>query len=86
MVVIHRAAFNDEVEGWAIERSLESMAILLDEKYPVGTPLRVRSAKSARGTWLDVVVESCRAERASFRVECTFANPVTWADIHTLAG
>jgi len=86
LVVVHRTESNDEVEGWAIERSLEGVAVLLDEKYSAGTPLRVRSAKSARGTWLDVVVESCRAERASFRVECTFANPVTWADIHTLAG
>jgi hypothetical protein len=86
MVVIHRADFNDEVEGWAVERSLEGLAILLDEKYPVGTPLRVRSAKSARGTWLDIVVEACQAERANFRVQCTFASPVTWADIQHLAG
>jgi DNA repair exonuclease SbcCD ATPase subunit len=84
-VVIHRSV-NDEVQGWAVERSMEGLALLVDEKYTVGAPLKVRSGKSTQASWIDVVVDECCPERANFKLRCSFANPVTWADIQHLAG
>jgi hypothetical protein len=85
LVVIHRS-INDEIQGWAVERSMEGLALLVDEKCVAGTPLRVRSGKSVNASWIDIVVEECCPERSSFKLRCSFASPVTWADIQHLAG
>jgi hypothetical protein len=85
LVVIHRSV-NDEVKGWAVERSLEGLVLLVDEKYAPGTPLKVRSEKSTQASWIDIVVQECYPERVNFKLKCSFASPVTWADILHLAG
>ncbi len=84
-VVVRHPVFNEEVSGWAVERSLESLALLVGEQYPAGTSLKVRSGKSVHRTWLDIVVDDCQAERASYRLECSFVSPVTWSDVQHLA-
>jgi hypothetical protein len=65
---------------------MEGLALLVDEKHAVGTPLKVRSTKATNARWIDIVVEECGPERASFRLRCSFANPVAWADIQHLGG
>jgi hypothetical protein len=65
---------------------MEGLALLVDEKHASGTSLKVRSAKSTNARWIDLVVEECCPERTNFRLRCSFANPVTWADIQHLAG
>jgi hypothetical protein len=85
LVVVRHPVFNEEGQGWALERSTESLSLLVDEAYPVGTTLKVRSGKSVHRTWLDIVVTECQAERVSFRLQCSFVNPVAWADVQHLA-
>src|SRR5262249_6934843 len=85
LVMVRDPLTNEEVEGWAVERSQEGLALLVGEQYSVGTPLKVRSGKSPHRTWLDIVVDECNAERTNVRLHCSFTNPVTWADIQHLA-
>ena len=85
LVVIHRG-FSEEMEGWAVERTMEGLKLLVDETIGVGSALKVRSAKSAHPNWIDIIVQDCRQERGGFQLSCSFATAVTWADIQQLSG
>jgi hypothetical protein len=69
----------EPAQGWAFDRSMGGLGLILSEPAEVGTALSVRPRQGPIGTyWVRVEVRNCRRARDCFEVGCRFVHTPPW--------
>lgn len=73
------------ITGWVIERTANTLRLLVDEQLIVGSVYSIRPAKDhPNAQWVQISVKSCVQERSSFAVLAQFVERPPWTALALL--
>jgi len=87
VLISHGEDDSEPISGWILERPSGGLRILVDEQIPIGSVLSIRPTKEhPHSQWVNISVKSCRPERNSFLLGCSFVERPPWTVLALFAG
>lgn len=78
-VILADATATESISAWIVDRSLGGMCLEVDRPIEEGTVVRVRRPTAPVGVpWVDLRVQSVRAEETVWHLGCEFVRTPTW--------
>jgi hypothetical protein len=75
----------ESIAGWVLERSANTLRLLVDDQLVVGTVYSIRPAKDhPNAQWVQISIKSCHPERGSFAVVAQFVERPPWTALSLL--